>query len=131
MKQRGTMVVVSQHCTTCGDNALSWRSEPLIFAKYPAGIMLLSFGDLMAGASISKVLLVMRHMGFCAYSARTFFVHQKNFLFPVMLNHWEEYRAYLDGKMKNMASVIRSGDRWFDLIGYSTKYYAYIMFCNK
>lgn len=65
MKQRGTMVVVCQHCTTCGDNAFSWRSQPLIFGKYPAGNMLLSFGVLMAGASISKVLLVMRHRIMC------------------------------------------------------------------
>ena len=86
MKQRGPMVVVSQHCTTCGDNAFSWRSQPLIFGKYPAGNMLLSFGVLMAGASISKVLLVMRHMGLCGYSARTF---------PVILNYWEQYRACL------------------------------------
>ena len=64
------MVVVSQHCTTCGDNAFSWRSQPLILRKYPAGNMLLSFGVLMAGASISKVLLVMRHMGLCAYSGK-------------------------------------------------------------
>ena len=63
----------------------------------------------MAGASISKVLLVMRHMGLCAYSARTFFVHQKNFLFPVILNHWEEYRASLVGKLKNMTNVQLSG----------------------
>ena len=86
MKQRGAMVVVSQHCTTCGDNAFSWRSQPL------------SFGVLMAGASISKVLLVMRHMGLHGYSARTFFVHQKNFLFVVILNYWEQYRASLVGK---------------------------------
>ena len=86
MKQREAMVVVSQHCTTCGDNAFSWRSQPL------------SFGLLMAGASISKVLLVMTHMGLHGYSARTFFVHQKNFLFLVILNYWEQYRASLVGK---------------------------------
>ncbi|XP_067029941.1 uncharacterized protein [Acropora muricata] len=130
MKQRGTMVVVSQHCTTCGDNAFSWRSQPLIFGKYPAGNMLLSFGVLMAGASISKVLLVMRHMGLCGYSARTFFVHQKNFLFPVILNYWEQYRASLVGKLKNMANVVWSGDGRFDSMGHSAKYGAYTMFCN-
>ena len=124
------MVVVSQHCTSCGDNAFSWRSQPLIFGKYPAGNMLLSFGVLMAGASISKVLLVMRHMGLCAYSARTFFVHQKNFLFPVILNHWEEYRASLVGKLKNMTNVVWSGDGRFDSMGHSAKYGAYTMFCN-
>lgn len=63
MKQRGTMVIVSQHCPKCGENAFHWRSQPLIFGNYPAGNILLSFGVLMAGASISKILLVFRHMG--------------------------------------------------------------------
>ena len=84
----------------------------------------------MAGASISKVLLVMRHMGLCAYSARTFLVHQKNFLFPVILNYWEQYRASLVGKLKNMANVVWSGDGRFDSMGHSAKYGAYTMFCN-
>lgn len=117
-------------CTTCGDNAFSWRSQPLIFGKYPAGNMLLSFGVLMAGASISKVLLVMRHMGLCAYSARTFFEHQKNFLFPIILNYWEQYRASLVAKLKNASNVVWSGDGRFDLMGHSAKYGAYTMFCN-
>ena len=130
MKRRGTMVIVYQHCTTCGDNAFSWRSQPLIFGKHPAGNMLLSFGVLMAGASISKVLLVMRHMGLCAYSVRTFFVHQKNFLFPIILNYWEQYRASLVAKLKNMSNVVWSGDGRFDSMGHSAKYGAYIIFCN-
>ena len=91
MKQMGITVIVSQHCTICSDKAFPWRSQPLIFGEYPAGNALLSFGVLMAGASISKVLLVMRHTGLCAYSARRFSVHQKNFLFPVILNCWEKY----------------------------------------
>jgi len=107
MKQRGTMVIVSQHCTTCGDNAFSWRSRPLIFGKYPAGNMLLSFEVLMAGASFSKVLLVMGHMGLCA---RTFFIHQRDFLLPVISNYWERYRASLEAKLKNMSNVVWSGD---------------------
>ena len=63
------------------------HKQPLIFGKYLAGNVLLSFGVLMAGASIGKVLFVMRLMGLCAYSARRFFVHQKNFLFPVILSY--------------------------------------------
>ena len=74
------------HCNVCGDKAFSWRSQPLIFEKYLAGNVLLSFAVLMVRASIGKVLLVMRHMGLCSYSAWRFFVHQKNFLFLVILN---------------------------------------------
>ena len=130
MKQRGTMVIVSQHCSRCGEYAFTWKSQPLIFGKYPAGNVLLSFGVLMAGASISKVLLVMRHMGLCAYSAGTFFVHQKNFLFPIILNYWEKYRASLVAKLKSTASVVWSRDGRFDSMGHSAKFGAYTMFCN-
>lgn len=82
----------------------------------------------MAGASISKVLLVMRHMGLCAFSARTFFVHQKNFLFPIILNYWEQYRASLVTKLKNMSNVVSSGDGWFQLMDHSAKYGAYSVY---
>lgn len=130
MKQRGTMVIVSQHCPKCGENAFHWRSQPLIFGNYPAGNILLSFGVLMAGASISKILLVFRHMGLSAYSPRTFFVHQKSFLFPIILSYWERYRASLIAQLKNVADVVWSGDGRFDSMGHSAKYGAYTMFCN-
>ena len=84
----------------------------------------------MAGASINKVLLVMRRTGLCAYSARRFSVHQKNFLFPVILNCWEKYRESLVGKLTNMANLVWSGDERFDSMGHSAKYGAYTMFCN-
>ena len=88
MKQRGTMVIVKQHCTSCGEESFEWKSQPMALGgKYPAGNVLLSFAVLMAGASISKVLLVFKHMGLSAYSARTFFFHQKNFLFAVVINY--------------------------------------------
>ena len=73
MKSSGTMVTVHQSCFKCGENAYQWRSQPLILGKYPAGNLLLSFGVLMAGASISRVLLVFRHMGLVAYNVCTFF----------------------------------------------------------
>ena len=84
----------------------------------------------MAGASISKISLVFRHMGLSAYSPRIFFVHQKNFLFPIILNHWERYRASLIAQLKNVADVVWSGDGQFDSMGHSAKYGAYTMFCN-
>ena len=130
MKQRGTMVIVSQHCPKCGENAFHWRSQPLIFGNYPAGNILLSFGVLMAEASISKILLVFRHMGLSAYCPRTFFVHQNSFLFPIILSYWERYRASLIAQLKNVAGVVWSGDGRFDSMGHSAKYGVYTMFCN-
>ena len=57
MKQRGTMVIVNQHCLQCGVDSFEWRSQPMTLGgRHAVGNVLLSFAVLMAGASISKVL---------------------------------------------------------------------------
>ena len=66
METCGTMVTVNQYCQSCKKN-FKWRSQPFILGRYPAGNVLLSFAVLMAGASISKLLLVFRHMGLRVY----------------------------------------------------------------
>lgn len=130
MKQRGTMVIVKQHCLSCGGDPFIWRSQPFMFGRYPAGNVLLSFSVLMAGASISKILLVFRHVGLAVFSARTFFFHQKSFLFPAILHYWERYQAGLITQIKNVKNVVWSGDGRFDSMGHSAKYGVYSMFCN-
>ncbi|XP_068704429.1 uncharacterized protein [Montipora foliosa] len=131
MKKRGTLVIVNQHCSKCGDYCYEWRSQPnTLGGKHAAENVLLSFAILLAGASISKVLLVFKHMGLSAYSTRTFFAHQRNFLFPVIISHWETYQAGLIEQLKDMGDLIWSGDGRFDSMGHSAKYGAYTMFCN-
>ena len=131
MKQNGTMVTVIQYCRHCAGKPFTWKSQPYhpVLGRYPTGNILLSFAVLLAGASISKVLLVFRHMGLCAYTARTYFAHQKNFLFPVILHHWEIYRAALINQLKTTRDVVWSGDGRFDSMGHSAKYGTYTMFC--
>ena len=79
MEQSGTMVKVFQNCNMC-KHIFQWQSQPFIFGKYPAGNVLLSFATLMAGASISKLLLIFKHMNMCVYNVRTFFTTKA---FPV------------------------------------------------
>ena len=67
----------------------------------------------MAGASISRVLLVFRHMGLVAYNVRTFFTHQSTFLFPATLHYWENYRAALISEIKGMKDVAWCGNDHF------------------
>ena len=129
MKQDGTMVTVTQSCANCNQKFV-WRSQPLVLGKYPAGNILLSFAVLMAGASMNKILLVFQHMGLCAYAARTFFRHQRSYLFPTVLHHWETYRMKLVEKLKGMKDVAWSGDGRFDSMGHSAKYGVYTMFCT-
>ena len=129
METCGTMVTVSQYCQSCEKN-FKWRSQPFILGRYPAGNVLLSFAVLMAGASISKLLLVFTHMGLSVYEARTFFHHQSRFLFPAILKYWETYQSLLINKLKDMKDVAWSGDGRFDSMGHSAKYGVYTMLCS-
>ena len=88
MKIYGTMVSAYQRCYHCG-STFKWHSQPLALGRHPAGNLLLSFATLMASASISKILLVFKHMGLAAISARAFYKHQANSLSPVIVKHWE------------------------------------------
>lgn len=131
MTTTGTMVTVRQNCAKCGDSSFVWRSQPLVFDKQPAGNILLSFAILMAGATINKTLLVFRHMGLSVINARTFFRHQRNQLFPVVLTHWQGYQNVFLDQLKNVGNVVWSGDGRFDSMGHSAKYGVYSMFnCN-
>lgn len=124
MRQHGTMVTVIQSCSQCLDQYV-WKSEPPpLRGKFPIGNMLLS------GASISKVLLVFRHMGLQVYSARSCFRHQKSYLFPVILHHWETYQANIVSRIKQLKDVAWTGDGRFDSVGHSAKYGVYTMFCT-
>lgn len=128
MKAHGTMVTVYQNCNHCG-GTFKWHSQPLVLGRYPAGNILLSFAILMAGASISKILLVFKHMGLAVFTARAFYQHQAKFLFPVILKHWETYTAALVGRVKVLQDVSWCGDGRFDSMGHSAKYGVYSMFC--
>lgn len=123
------MVTVNQYCQSCEKN-FKWRSQPFILGRYPAGNVPLSFAVLMAGASISKLLLVFRHMGLTVYEARTFFYHQSRFLFPAILKYWETYQSSLINKLKDMKDVVWSGDGRLDSMGHSAKYGVYTMLCS-
>jgi len=85
---------------------------------------------LMAGASISKMLLVFRHMGLSVYSARTFFAHQRALVFPTVIHHWNLYQAGLVSTLRGMQNVVWSGAGRFDSMGHSVKYGVYTMLCT-
>ncbi len=126
MKRNGTMVVVKQTCGKC-IFGYEWYSQPIVLEKYAAGNILLSFGILMAGASISKMLLVFRHMGLCVYSARSFFRHQRKLVIPTILHYWVTYQAEMIKQLKAMKDIVWCGDGRFDSMGHSAKYGVYTM----
>ncbi|XP_065066419.1 uncharacterized protein LOC135692259 isoform X2 [Rhopilema esculentum] len=126
MQVNGTMVTVLQECAHCGKQ-FQWRSQPLVLGRFPAGNVLFSFSVLMAGASISKMLLAMKHFGLSVISARTFCYHQQKFLFPVILRHWEEQQQKLLSTLSLIKDSVWAGDGRFDSIGHSTKFGTYTM----
>lgn len=94
MKTNGLMVTVFQDCDRC-NIPFVWKSQPYLFGKHPAGKVLLSMAILMTGASVSKILLVCKHLGLMVYNVRTFFYHQKNICSLLLSNigkltahHW-------------------------------------------
>ena len=121
VKVRGTMAIVEQTRKSC-KGSYTWRSQPLVLGKYPAGNILLSFAILMSGSSISKVLLLFRHLGLKIYCARTFFYHQRRFMFPLILQYWEKSRAALINQLKGIKDSVWAGDGRFDSMGHSAKY---------
>ena len=79
---------------------------------------------------VSKVLLVVKHMGLGVYESRTFFYHQSRFLFPIILKYWETYLVSLVTKIKGMKDAVLSGDGRFDAIGHSAKFGVYTLLCS-
>ena len=102
----------------------------MILGRYLLGNVLLSYGILVAGATVKKVLLVLQNMGLRAYSCRTFFCHQRKFLLPVILAYWKTYQENLFNEVRKLKETAWSGDGRFDSMGHSAKYGTYSMFCN-
>ena len=131
MRKTGTMVTVKQNCRRCGDSSFCWQSQPLVFNGQAAGNMLLSFAVLMASSTIRKTHLVFHHMGLSVISVRTFYRHQRNHIFPLVLTYWKGYQEKYINQLKNVNDVVWSGDGRFDSMGHSAKYGVYTMFnCN-
>ena len=131
VKRIGTMATVVQSCKKCGDNFV-WRSQPLIQGRHPAGNIMLSFSILMSGVSISQAFLMFKHLGLKVISPRTYFFHQKKFLFPAVFLYWEKYQKALLDKIKGLTGAVEwSGDGRFDSMGHNAKYGVYTMFCNS
>ena len=130
VRRIGTMASVTQKCKHCGGE-YTWKSQPSMFGRHPAGNVMLSFGILTSGAKISQTLLVLKHMGLSAISPRTYYYHQKKFLFPSILKHWGTVQSTLLQKVKEVQEPQWSGDGRFDSMGHSAKYGVYTMYCNS
>lgn len=125
--QSGTMVTVETKCKSCGKSA-EWSSQPLLLRKFPAGNILLSFAILTTGASVKKVLQVLRHINVLIYNESTFYYHQKHLLIPAIVTFWRKYQEKIIQELHGVP-VELAGDGRHDSMGHSAKYGTYTIFC--
>lgn len=117
------MVAVTLHCMECKQSyEWQWQSQSTVHGKIPA--------ILMAGASISKILLIFHHTGLCLHCKDT--LQTSRFLIPKcpQVHYWQIYRSNLVKELKTLKDVAWTGDGRFDSIGHSAKYGAYTMLCT-
>ena len=89
--QTGTLLTIETKCSKCKE-IFTWKSQPFLLGKFPAGNLLLSFAVLCAGASIKKVLFVFCHMGVLVYNEPTYYYHQRHLLIPTVISFWRKYQ---------------------------------------
>ena len=130
MWKNGTMVTVMQSCKQC-KIGFKWRSQPFTLGHHPAGNILLSFSTFCSGASISKTIQIFKHFGLSVYSIRTFFLHQRKFLFPAVLKHWETNQKELLAIERSSNNLAWPGDGRLDSMGHSAKFCVYSMFSQS
>lgn len=121
------MVTVTTNCKSCM-KSFTWTSQPLLLGKFAAGNILLSFAILCAGASVKKVLLVLKHMNVMVFSESLYYYHQKHLLIPSIVSFWNRYKENILNRLNGVA-VTLAGDARHDSMGHSAKYGTYTIFC--
>ena len=127
VKQCGTMLSIDSKCEKC-EKTFSWRSQPYMLGRFPAGNLLLSFAILCAGASFRKVQLVFKHMGLLLFHPPTYYFHQRYFLIPTIVKFWKAYQSKILADLAGK-KVVLSGDGRHDSMGHSAKFGTYTIFC--
>lgn len=121
------MITVTTKCSKC-QNVYTWSSQPMLLGRFPACNLLLSFSILCAGASVKKMLLVLKHMNVLIYNESTYYYHQKHLLIPSIVATWKNYQKALIDQLKGV-QVALAGDGRHDSMGHSAKYCTYTIFC--
>lgn len=125
--QTGTLLTIEAKCSACKE-IFTWKSQPFLLGKFPAGNLLLSFAVLSAGASIKKILLVFRHMGVLVYNEPTYYYHQRHLLISTVVSFWRKYQKKILDSLKEK-EVVLAGDGRHDSMGHSAKFGTYTIFC--
>ncbi|KAI8494608.1 hypothetical protein Bbelb_278340 [Branchiostoma belcheri] len=124
----GTLLRITLKCNQdgCGHHG-KWDSQPF-FGRTAAGNILLSAAILFSGATATKVIRVLSHMGVAVISVRSFIRHQSQVLFKVVQQLWAEQQL----TMLNVLSaegepIVCGGDGRADTPGHCAKYGTYTL----
>ena len=130
---QGSLLRIKQTCTRC-HYKWEWDSQPMC-GNIPAGNISLSAAILYVGALPKKALRIFRFLKFCSISTRTFFRHQREYLWPAISSVWNfEQQALLTSLREKNTKLNLSGDGRADSPGFCAKYGSYTlieMSCNK
>ena len=130
---QGSLLRIKQTCLRC-NYRWEWDSQPMC-GSIPAGNISLSAAILYAGALPTKALRIFQFLKCCSISARTFFRHQGDYLWPAISTVWNsEQQALLTSLREKNTNLNLSGDGRADSPGHSAKYGSYTaieMSCNK
>jgi len=127
VSQYGTLLNIDATCQKC-KQTYTWKSQPFLLNKFPAGNLLLSYAMLCAGSSVKKVLLVFQHMNLLVYHEATYYYHQRHLLIPAIVKFWHSYQANILQSLKGK-EVVLAGDGRHDSMGHSAKYGTYSIYC--
>ena len=117
----GTFISIIQKFTSCKVYRI-WDSQPFI-NNIPEGNLHLSTAILVTGASVLRLLECLE----CAvYSKRTFFLHQRKYLFPAISTIWEnQQHEVVEEVLSNGVPITIGRDTRCDSPGHSAKCASY------
>ena len=121
----GSMLTLVASCNLC-PWTWTWISQPFI-NETPAGNILISAATLFSGSIAAKTFKFLQHLKVCNISIRTFFRHQKEYLFPTITKLWHQKQRTEFEKLQEQPPITVGGDGRADSPGHCAKYGTYTL----
>ena len=120
----GSWICVTQRCGKC-EKKWVWESQPYV-GSVPEGNLAISCAILYSGSLPSQAFRIFEILNCATTTLKTFFRHQRQFLFPAINSLWEERQQSLLLEIKSGSEPLDlAGDGRADSPGHSAKYGSY------
>ena len=104
----------------------NWRSQPMI-QGVPAGNILVAAAVLFTGLTYAKIAAFAAALHLVIISKSTFYRIQKEKLFPVVQEAWQEQHNFIIADLQSQEKLILAGEGRCDSPGHSAKYGTYTL----